>query len=417
MLGGAAGNLVEWFDWYAYSAFALYFAPAFFPKGDAVAQALNTAAIFAVGFLMRPIGGWVLGIYADKHGRKAALTLSVAMMCTGSLIIAVAPTYKQVGLLAPLILLFARLVQGISVGGEYGTSATFMSEVAEPKRRGFLASFQYVTLIGGLLVASALLVVMQALLTEDQLFAWGWRVPFVVGALCALLVFRLRRTLVETAAFNKGAGNKLAGENQQGLTTQLLAHPRALLTVLALTAGGSLAFYTYTTYMQKYLVLSAGWSKPDATLTTTAALFFYMLMQPLFGALSDRIGRRPLLITFGVLGTLLTVPAMIAIGQAASRREGFVLMMATLTVLSCYTAISGVVKAEMFPANIRALGVGLPYGVGVAVFGGSAEYVALAFKSAGNEAGFFWYVAIMCGVALIAALSLPDTKHNSRIEI
>ena len=417
MLGGAAGNLVEWFDWYAYSAFALYFAPAFFPKGDAVAQALNTAAIFAVGFLMRPIGGWVLGVYADKHGRKAALTLSVAMMCTGSLIIAVAPTYQQVGLLAPLILLFARLVQGISVGGEYGTSATFMSEVAEPRRRGFLASFQYVTLIGGLLVASALLVVMQALLTEDQLFAWGWRVPFVVGALCALLVFRLRRTLVETAAFNKGAGNKLAGENQQGLTTQLLAHPRALLTVLALTAGGSLAFYTYTTYMQKYLVLSAGWSKPDATLTTTAALFFYMLMQPLFGALSDRIGRRPLLITFGVLGTLLTVPAMIAIGQAASRREGFVLMMATLTVLSCYTAISGVVKAEMFPANIRALGVGLPYGVGVAVFGGSAEYVALAFKSAGNEAGFFWYVAIMCGVALIAALSLPDTKHNSRIEI
>ena len=417
MLGGAAGNLVEWFDWYAYSAFALYFAPAFFPKGDAVAQALNTAAIFAVGFLMRPIGGWVLGVYADKHGRKAALTLSVAMMCTGSLIIAVAPTYQQVGLLAPLILLFARLVQGISVGGEYGTSATFMSEVAEPRRRGFLASFQYVTLIGGLLVASALLVVMQALLTEDQLFAWGWRVPFVVGALCALLVFRLRRTLVETAAFNKGAGNKLAGENQQGLTTQLLAHPRALLTVLALTAGGSLAFYTYTTYMQKYLVLSAGWSKPDAALTTTAALFFYMLMQPLFGALSDRIGRRPLLITFGVLGTLLTVPAMIAIGQAASRREGFVLMMATLTVLSCYTAISGVVKAEMFPANIRALGVGLPYGVGVAVFGGSAEYVALAFKSAGNEAGFFWYVAIMCGVALIAALSLPDTKHNSRIEI
>jgi MHS family alpha-ketoglutarate permease-like MFS transporter len=249
-------------------------------------------------------------------------------------------------------------------------------------------------------------------LTEEQLFAWGWRVPFVVGALCALLVFRLRRTLVETEAFKK-----VAGEKQQGLTTQLLAHPRALLTVLALTAGGSLAFYTYTTYMQKYLVLSAGWSKPDATLTTTAALFFYMLMQPLFGALSDRIGRRPLLITFGVLGTLMTVPAMIAIGEATSRREGFVLMMATLTVLSCYTAISGVVKAEMFPANIRALGVGLPYGVGVAVFGGSAEYVALAFKSAGNEAGFFWYVAIMCGVALVAALSLPDTKQNSRIEI
>ena len=411
LFGGAAGNLVEWFDWYAYSAFALYFAPAFFPKGDALAQALNTAAIFAVGFLMRPIGGWILGIYADKKGRKAALTLSVAMMCTGSLIIAVAPTYNQVGLLAPLILLFARLVQGISVGGEYGTSATFMSEVAEPKRRGFLASFQYVTLIGGQLIALALLVVMQSLLSEEQLFAWGWRVPFVVGAMCAVLVFFLRRSLVETEAF------KSVDETQQhSLTTQLLAHPRALLTVLALTAGGSLAFYTYTTYMQKYLVLSGGWSKPDATRVTAIALFFYMLLQPVFGALSDRIGRRPLLISFGLLGMLMTVPAMTMIAAADTHLEVFALMMVTLTVLSSYTAISGVVKAEMFPANIRALGVGLPYGVGVAVFGGSAEYVALAFKSAGHEAGFFWYVAIMCGVALAAALSLPDTRRHSMIE-
>ncbi|MBC7504856.1 MAG: MFS transporter [Sandarakinorhabdus sp.] len=411
LFGGAAGNLVEWYDWYAYSAFALYFAPAFFPKGDALAQALNTAAIFAVGFLMRPIGGWILGIYADKRGRKAALTLSVAMMCTGSLIIAVAPTYNQVGLMAPFILLFARLVQGISVGGEYGTSATFMSEVAEPKRRGFLASFQYVTLIGGQLIALGLLVVMQTVLTEDQLFAWGWRVPFAVGALCAVLVFVLRRQLVETDAF------KAVPEKQHhSLTSQLLAHPRALLTVLALTAGGSLAFYTYTTYMQKYLVLSAGWSKPDATRVTALALFFYMAMQPLFGALSDRVGRRPLLIGFGLLGMLMTVPAMTAIAAADSHLEAFVLMMVTLTVLSSYTAISGLVKAEMFPANIRALGVGLPYGVGVAVFGGSAEYVALAFKSAGNEAGFFWYVAIMCGVALVAALSLPDTRRTSMID-
>ena len=411
LFGGAAGNLVEWYDWYAYSAFALYFAPAFFPKGDALAQALNTAAIFAVGFLMRPIGGWILGIYADKRGRKAALTLSVAMMCTGSLIIAVAPTYDQVGRLAPFILLFARLVQGISVGGEYGTSATFMSEVAEPKRRGFLASFQYVTLIGGQLIALGLLVVMQAVLTEGQLFDWGWRVPFAVGALCAVLVFVLRRQLVETEAFKAVNANE-----QHSLTTQLLAHPRALLTVLALTAGGSLAFYTYTTYMQKYLVLSGGWSKSDATRTTALALFFYMLLQPLFGALSDRIGRRPLLISFGALGMLMTVPAMFAIGAATSHLEALVLMMVTLTVLSCYTAISGVVKAEMFPANIRALGVGLPYGVGVAVFGGSAEYVALAFKSAGHEAGFFWYVAIMCGVALVAALSLPDTRKSSLID-
>jgi MHS family alpha-ketoglutarate permease-like MFS transporter len=413
LFGGAAGNLVEWFDWYAYSAFALYFAPAFFPSGDALAQLLNTAAIFAVGFLMRPIGGLVLGVYADRRGRKAALTLSVAMMCTGSLIIALAPTYAQVGLLAPAILLLARLIQGLSVGGEYGASATFMSEVAEPRRRGYLASFQYVTLIGGQLLALALLVSMQFVLSEAELLAWGWRVPFVVGALSAILVFVLRRSLVETAAFTAAAGQ----QPTESLTRRLMAHPRALLTVLALTAGGSLAFYTFTTYMQKYLVLSAGWSKPDATLTTAIALFFFMLMQPAFGALSDRVGRRPLLIGFGVLGTIMTVPVMLAIGQTQSRLEGFVLLMATLTVLSAYTSISGVVKAEMFPAGIRALGVGLPYAISVAVFGGSAEYVALAFKAAGYEAGFFWYVAGMCGIALIAALSLPDTRRHSKIEI
>ncbi len=411
IFGGSAGNLVEWYDWYAYSAFALYFGPSFFPKGDALAQALNTAAVFAVGFLMRPIGGWILGVYADSKGRKAALTLSVAMMCAGSLLIAVSPTYDQVGLFAPLLLLFARLVQGLSVGGEYGTSATFMAEVADERRRGFLASFQYVTLIGGQLLALALLVALQATLSEADLVAWGWRIPFVVGAACAVLVFFLRRRLVETDAFNT-----VDTDVTQSRVRQLLAHPGALATVLALTAGGSLAFYTFTTYMQKYLVLSAGWSKPQATSVSALALVGYMLLQPVFGALSDRIGRRPLLIAFGALGTLLTIPAMTAIGRVSDPLAGFSLIMAALTVLSCYTAISGVVKAEMFPASIRALGVGLPYGIGVAVFGGSAEYVALAFKSAGHEAGFFWYVAGMCGIALVAAIRLPDTKANSRIE-
>lgn len=411
IVGGSAGNLVEWYDWYAYSAFALYFGPSFFPKGDALAQALSTAAVFAVGFLMRPIGGWLLGLYADRRGRKAALTLSVAMMCFGSLMIALAPTYAQVGLAAPVLLLLARLVQGLSVGGEYGASATFMAEVAEEHRRGFLASFQYVTLIGGQLLALGLLIVMQGLLTEAELMAWGWRVPFLVGAACAVLVFFLRRTLVETEAFKS-----VSAEAHESPMRQLLTHKRPLLTVLALTAGGSLAFYTFTTYMQKYLVLSAGWTKVDATRISAMALVGYMLLQPAFGALSDRIGRRPLLIAFGALGTLLTIPAMTAIGRTGDQMTGFILMMAALTVLSCYTAISGLVKAEMFPANVRALGVGLPYGIAIAIFGGSAEYVALAFKSAGNEAGFFWYVSGMCAVALAAAISLPDTKLNSKIE-
>ncbi|WP_310496390.1 MFS transporter [Sandarakinorhabdus sp.] len=415
IIGGSAGNLVEWYDWYAYSAFALYFAPSFFPKGDDLAAALNTAGIFAIGFLMRPIGSWLLGSYADVRGRKAALTLSVAMMCAGSLMIACAPTYDQVGLAAPLILLLARLVQGLSVGGEYGASATFMSEVSSPRWRGFLASFQYVTLVGGQLLALALLVLLQRTMPEADLNAWGWRIPFVIGALCAVLVFWLRRSLVETEAFEKAAAGHIPA-TQRDLLKRLMAHPRALAIVLALTAGGSLCFYTFTTYMQKYLVLSAGWTKAEATNASALALLCYMLMQPMFGALSDLVGRRPLLITFGVLATLLTVPAMTALGQSQPGLEGLLLMIAALAALSCYTAISGVVKAEMFPASIRALGVGMPYAVGVAIFGGSAEFVALAFKDAGMESGFFWYVSIMAAIALVAALSLPDTRRASMIE-
>jgi MHS family alpha-ketoglutarate permease-like MFS transporter len=412
ILGGAAGNLIEWYDWYAYSAFALYFAPRFFPQGDALAQLLNTAGIFAIGFLVRPVGGWVLGIYADRHGRKAALTLSVSLMCAGSLMIALAPTHEAVGVWAAVWLLVARLVQGVSVGGEYGASATFMAEVADARRRGYLASFQYVTLVAGQLLALGLLLAMQAGMSEAALIDWGWRVPFLIGAAGAVGVFWLRRSLVETEAFRALEGQPREG----GLMRALLAHPKALVQVLALTAGGSLAFYTFTTYMQKYLVLSAGWSKAEATQVSAVALLVYMCLQPVFGALSDIVGRRALLIVFAAGGMVLSVPALRAIGGASYPWEGFVLMLAALTLLSCYSAISGLVKAELFPARVRALGVGLPYAIAVAVFGGSAEYVALAFKVAGVEQGFFCYVAAMCGVALIAAWSMPDTRRGSFID-
>jgi MFS transporter, MHS family, alpha-ketoglutarate permease len=365
-----------------------------------------------VGFLMRPIGSWFLGVWADRRGRKSALTLSVSMMCFGSLMIALAPTYDDVGLLAPAILLLARLVQGLSVGGEYGASATFMSEVAGAKWRGFLASFQYVTLVGGQLLALALLVLLQAVLSDAALGDWGWRIPFVVGALCAVLVFWLRKGLIETEAFENA---KRAG-SQGELFRRLMAHPRELLIVLALTAGGSLWFYTFTTYMQKYLVLSAGWSKQEATSTSAIALLAYMAMQPLFGAASDILGRRTLLLGFGVMASLATVPALTYLGSAQPGVGSVAILIGCLAILSCYTAISGVVKAELFPAHVRALGVGMPYALGVAIFGGSAEYAALAFKGAGVETGFFWYVTFMAGVALLAALAMPETKRHSRIE-
>ena len=409
--GGSIGNLVEWFDWYVYSAFSLYFAASFFPKGDATAQLLNAAAVFAIGFLMRPVGGWLLGVYADRHGRKAGLTLSVMLMCAGSLLIAGAPSYASIGVAAPILLVVARLLQGLSVGGEYGASATYLSELAGARHRGFLASFQYVTLISGQLLALGVLLVLQRVLTDAELHAWGWRIPFVIGAVASLAALRLRRTLTETAAFAT-----VDRARQTGLVTRLLTYRREVLLVIALGAGGSLAFYTFTTYMQKFLVNTAGWTKADASLVSAATLLVYMAIQPAFGALSDRFGRRPQLIAFGALGLFGTVPLLTTLSHTTDRFMAFALILAALTVLSCYTAISGLVKAELFPAHIRALGVGLPYAVSVSLFGGTAEYVALAFKSGGHESWFFWYVAAMLGVSLAAAILLPDTRDASRIE-
>jgi MFS family permease len=200
IVGASSGNLVEWYDFYAYSFTALYFAAAFFPTGDRTTQLLNTAGIFAAGFFMRPLGGWLFGRIADTHGRRNAMMISVLMMCGGSLMIALLPTYASVGATAPALLLVARLVQGLSVGGEYGTAATYMSEVAAPGRRGFYASFQYVTLIGGQLLALLVLVTLQAFLSADEITSWGWRVPFVVGAIAAVVALFLRRSLAETAS-------------------------------------------------------------------------------------------------------------------------------------------------------------------------------------------------------------------------
>ena len=402
IVAASSGNLVEWFDFYVYAFCAIYFAPAFFPKSDPTAQLLNTAGVFAAGFLMRPIGGWLFGRLADRSGRKTSMLISVTMMCGGSLLIACLPTYAAIGAWAPALLLVARLFQGLSVGGEYGTTATYMSEVALKGQRGFFSSFQYVTLIGGQLLAVLVVVILQQLLDEAELKAWGWRIPFVVGAITAVVALLLRRTLHETSTAetraSKGAGT---------IAELFRHHKAAFFTVLGYTAGGSLIFYTFTTYMQKYLVNSAHLSIKTASNIMTACLFLYMCMQPLFGALSDRIGRRNSMLLFGVLGALSTVPILTALQSVTSPLVAGALITLALAIVSFYTSISGIVKAEMFPPEIRALGVGLAYAVGNAIFGGSAEYVALDLKQTGHEPAFYWYVTAMMVVALLFSLRLP----------
>ncbi|TDS85307.1 MFS family transporter [Comamonas sp. JUb58] len=402
IMAASSGNLVEWFDFYVYAFSAIYFAAAFFPKGDPTVQLLNTAGVFAAGFLMRPIGGWLFGRIADKYGRKKSMLISVTMMCAGSLVIACLPTYAQIGAWAPFLLLLCRLFQGLSVGGEYGTTATYMSEVALKGQRGFFSSFQYVTLIGGQLLAVLLIVILEAVLSDAELRAWGWRIPFVVGAAAAVVAMLLRRTLHETQS-SEAMQNKETGT----LGNLFKHHWRAFVTVLGYTAGGSLIFYTFTTYMQKYLVNSVGLPIKTASYVMTVCLFLYMCMQPLFGALSDRIGRRTSMMLFGALGALGTVPILTTLHQASSPVTAGVLILVALAIVSFYTSISGIVKAEMFPPEVRALGVGLAYAVANAIFGGSAEFVALALKNAGHENAFFWYVSVMMVIAFLFSLRLP----------
>lgn len=410
--GGSAGNLVEWYDWFAYSSFALYFARHFFPDGDQTAQLLQAAAVFAIGFLARPVGAWLMGLYADRAGRRAALSLSVAMMCAGSFVIAITPDYAMIGVGAPIILLLARLLQGLSVGGEYGASATYLSEMAGKNRRGFWSSFQFVTLISGQLLALLVLIILQNVMPTEALESWGWRIPFVIGGLLAVVVFWIRRGLEESVSFT----NAQAAGAERGKTMMLfLHHPWETAAIFLLTSGGSLAFYAYTTYMQKFLVNTAGFAKDTATSITAGALVVYLFLLPLFGWLSDKWGRRTnLCLTFGA-GMILTYPIMTLMAGTTDALVAFGLMTLLIVILTGYTSVSAVTKAELFPAHVRALGVALPYATANAVFGGTAEAMALWFKGQGIESAFYIYVSAIMGVALVVSILLGDSRKRSLI--
>lgn len=407
-IAGSAGNLIEWYDFYAYAYTALYFASAFFPAGDRTAQLLNVAAIYAAGFLIRPLGGWYFGRYADRRGRRAAMIASVMLMGLGSLLVGILPTYATIGAAAPALLLVARLLQGFSTGGQYGAAATYLSEIGEQGRRGFFASFQFVTLIGGQLCALLIIGLLQATMSEETIRAWGWRIPFLLGGVLALAFLLFRNLMHETV-------EPVGQTDEAGSLRALARHPGAMFTVAALSAAGAVTLYTFTTYMQKYLVNTAGMSVTMASRTMIIVTIGFLLLQPLLGTLSDRIGRRTQLLIFSGGMTIFAVPLLRGLAKADTMWTAAALVFAALAILSFYTSVSGLFKAELFPARIRALGVGLCHSVASAIFGGTAEYAALLMKQLGHEQLYGWYVAFICGLAFLVALRMREPRAHGHM--
>jgi MHS family dicarboxylic acid transporter PcaT-like MFS transporter len=404
IVGAASGNLVEWFDFYIYAVFAAYFTHALTaPDMEPTTKAIYVWGVFAASFFMRPIGSWLFGRIADRHGRKKSMVISICLMALSSFLFAALPTYDQVGMLAPFLLLMVRLLQGLSVGGEYGAVATYMSELGLKGQRGFFASFQYVTLSGGQLLASLLGVILLGFMTEQQLNDGGWRIPFVIGGVAALLSLAARSRLEETLS-NEDAEREESGS----LIALLKQHWKTFLLVVGYTSAGSLTFYVVTVYSKTYLT-NIGMDGKTVGVIMTTALFVFMIAQPFFGMLSDRIGRRASMLAFSLLSAIFIYPVMVTGMRSFADSPVIItlLLIFLMMLLSFYTSISGLVKAEMFPPHVRALGVGFSYAVGNALFGGSAPSVALLFKDAGIENTFFVYVIIMLIICFFCSWALP----------
>ncbi|MGP4001009.1 MFS transporter [Streptomyces sp. 8N706] len=406
LAAASVGNAAEWYDWYAYSFLAVYFADRIFPtgSGNSLVPLLSTFAVFAVGFFMRPVGGLLMGAVADRHGRRTALTVTILLMGGGSLLVALTPTYASAGLLAPILLVLARLVQGLSVGGEFAASTTFLVESAGPGRRGLFSSFQYVSTTVGQLIASGVAALLAHLLTDAQMSDWGWRVPFALGAVISLVGFWIRQGAHETRSAEQRAAAR------PGLFEALRRHPRESLLICGITTGGTIAYYTWTTYLPTYATVNAGFDQGDALVVGTVSLAFFALLQPVAGALSDRIGRKPLLIGFSLGFAVLAVPLLRLVTDA------FVSLLlvqgAGMVLLTGYTAVAAAVNAEVFPARVRAAGIGFPYSLTVALFGGTAPYVGTWFTQAGHPDWFPWYVALLCLVSFCVYLVLPETSRR-----
>ncbi|MFE0748404.1 MFS transporter [Gordonia sp. NPDC058843] len=415
-LRGSSGNLVEWYDVYVYTVFATYFESQFFDPADKNST-VYVYAIFAVTFLMRPVGSWFFGRYADRRGRRAALTFSVSLMAACSLAIALTPGRESIGVWAAVILVLCRLVQGFATGGEYGASATYMSEAATRERRGFFSSFQYVTLIGGHVLAQLTLLVMQGFLDKDQISDFGWRIAFLIGGVAAVVVFWLRRSMDESLTPEQLEAVRSGADSESGSIRELLLNNwRPLLVCFLVTIGGTIAFYTYSVNAPAIVKTAYEDHGRTGTWINLIGLVFLMALQPIGGMISDKVGRKPVLIFFGVGGVLYTYFLITYLPQTTSVAASLTLLGIGYVILTGYTSINAIVKAELFPSHVRALGVGLGYALANSAFGGTAPLIYQAAKNGGHVPWFIAYVTVVIAVSLLVYIFVLRNKAETPLD-
>ncbi|GAA8710713.1 MFS transporter [Helicobacter pylori] len=411
LLAASSGNLVEWYDFYAYAFLAPYFAKEFTHTNDPTLALISAFLVFMLGFFMRPLGSLFFGKLGDKKGRKTSMVYSIILMALGSFLLALLPTKEIVGEWAFLFLLLARLLQGFSVGGEYGVVATYLSELGKNGKKGFYGSFQYVTLVGGQLLAIFSLFIVENIYTHEQISAFAWRYLFALGGILALLSLFLRNVMEETMDNQTTFKTTIKEKTQRGSLKELLNHKKALMIVFGLTMGGSLCFYTFTVYLKIFLTNSSSFSPKESSFIMLLALSYFILLQPLCGMLADKIKRTQMLMVFSIVGLIVTPVVFYGIKHASGVYEALFYEMLALSAMSFYTCIAGVVKAELFPEHVRALGVGLAYAIANALFGGSASYVALQFKQHGFEWGFVGYVMFSIVIFMVMVIIFPKKTY------
>ncbi|MFM0555640.1 MFS transporter [Paraburkholderia sediminicola] len=403
------GTIVEFADWIIYATFASLFSRHFFPAHNEKISLLSAFAVFAVGFVMRPIGGAVLGAYADRHGRKNGLALSVALMAGSSLVIAVCPGYAAIGMVAPIILVVARLVQGFAAGGEFGSASTFLIESSAPSRRGFTGSWQHFAVNAGVLVAALIGYILTSCISEQSMASWGWRLAFAIAGLMGFVALWVRLSVSETEAFKKTVVNHQ--KRRHPFLVLVGEHRRAALRVIGIAMAGNLSVYFWLVLFPTFAHMRTGLPLRDGFSASVISIVVSLFAIPFFGKLSDRIGRRPVLLAFAGGSAVFAWPSLHFL--ANDFWTDTVIVTIGMLLSSGFTATCAAVMAEQFPAEIRATGVALPYAISATLFGGTLPYIVTAMSNAGFSDYIWVYIAIVCAVGFCVYAVMPETKGKA----